>query len=869
MALVDVTKSCLDSISQISEHIEGSVLYLDAGSTQSFQFMGAFPLLLNHGVRAVCSLENMCSLDTVVDWNANSDPGRKVVVITSRLLSDAHRYILRCLSTHQAVRCCTVFTSISEVAHSAYADSPLGTDAFHEYESLLVQDYEELVRKGKENSRQTEGSNLKDEIKLEDEGWSRLASSEEDLSRPEASSRARDFIEENPRADTEDVGKKLVVSVHHFPMILCPFSPRVFVLPSEGSVGEAYLSVEHEDALSPGLPPLSTGLPSDGDDIPPGATLTANFLYHLAAKMDLRMEIFSLGDLSKTVGKVMTDMSSLYDVGRRKRSAGLLLVDRTLDLLTPCCHGDSLVDCMFSSLPRREKTTSFTHLKSSQTKLKHSPSNLGRASLDVQIPLAKILREEDCNTDHFRLLENIEAFLCGLDSGNSASQVLDLINLKNKIHNEKPLQFENELFSGSFVSTENFRGTPYLEAILDRRTKDGTILVKKWLQEALRREKITVNVKSRPGLATKSELQPMVKALAKTQSSLLRNKGIIQLAAAALIALDESNSARWEAFISAEKTLNVVSAGETSQSLAAQIGDLINKSALVGLHGQKNGKLEASQGLLSFQDALLLMISGYILAGENFPTSGSEGPFSWQEEKLLKDSIVEAILENPSIAKLKFLHGLMDELETNLRKSKSEESKETSLDQIDIDDFDDDEWGNWGDEDVDNKDNSKEQVYGDMQLKLELRDRVDNLFKFLHKLSSLKIRNIPLKDGAFSAENNFSGDPYASRGLLYKLLTRILSKNDVPGLEYHSSTVGQLFKSGFRRFGLGQAKPSLADQNIILVFVIGGINGVEVREAQEALSESGRPDIELILGGTTLLTPDDMLDLLLGKSSYF
>ena len=43
----------------------------------------------------------------------------------------------------------------------------------------------------------------------------------------------------------------------------------------------------------------------------------------------------------------------------------------------------------------------------------------------------------------------------------------------------------------------------------------------------------------------------------------------------------------------------------------------------------------------------------------------------------------------------------------------------------------------------------------------------------------------------------------------------------------------------------------------------------QVREAQEALSESGRPDIEMILGGTTLLTPDDMLDLLLGKSSYF
>lgn len=36
----------------------------------------------------------------------------------------------------------------------------------------------------------------------------------------------------------------------------------------------------------------------------------------------------------------------------------------------------------------------------------------------------------------------------------------------------------------------------------------------------------------------------------------------------------------------------------------------------------------------------------------------------------------------------------------------------------------------------------------------------------------------------------------------------------------------------------------------------------------EAVSESSRPDIELILGGTTLLTPNDMFELLMGSSSY-
>ncbi|KAK2981352.1 hypothetical protein RJ640_013143, partial [Escallonia rubra] len=738
------------------------------------------------------------------------------------------------------------------IAHSAYPDSPLGPDAYQEYESLLVQDYEEFIKRRETTSRQSGYRELKENLTPEDEGWSKLTAGEEDASH------AREFYDRE-----EDVGQ-LVVSVRHFPLILCPFSPRVFVLPSEGSVAEAHLSTLHENSISPGLPSLTTGTLSDGDDVPPGATLTAQVLYHLAAKMDLKLEIYSLGDLSKTVGKLLTDMSSLYDVGRRRRSAGLLLIDRTLDLLTPSSHGDSLVDRIFSSLPRREQTTSSSQIKGSQTQLKHHPVKLNRAPLDVQIPIANIFSEEDSTIANFQLLESIEAFLRGWDSSDPASQMSELINFSTKLNGENSLFSYEEILKGSFVSSENFHGTPYLEALLDRRTKDGTVLIQKWLQETIRQENISVNATIRPGYASKAELQAMVKALAKSQSSFMKNKGIIQLAAATLYAMDEAHSARWDAFISAEKMLNV-SAGDTSQSLAAQISDIINKSSLVSSRGATNVKVGPSQGLLSFQDALLLTVTGYMLAGENFPTSGSGGPFSWQEEHFLKEAIVDAVLENPEAAKLKFFHDLREELEAKLKTNKLEENKESS-DQLQGDDFDDDQWGDWGDEDAD-KSNSKEQVYSDLQLKLELRDRVDNLFKFFHKLSTLK-RNVLLREGALGLESNFIGDSLLTKGLLYKLLKRVLGKFDVAGLEYHSSTVGRLFKSGFGRFGIGQAKPSLGDQNVILVFVMGGISAVEVREAQEALSESGRPDIELILGGTTLLTPNDMFDLLLGDSSY-
>ncbi|XP_031092110.1 sec1 family domain-containing protein MIP3 [Ipomoea triloba] len=849
--MVDVIKCCLDSIRHISDDIKDAIVYLDAGSTECFEFLGAFSLLFELGAHAICSLEKVSPLDKVADWSSSSGTNKKIVIITSRLLSDAHRYILRCLSTLQNVHRCAIFTSISEMAHSAYPDSPLGPDAFPEYESLLVQDYEELLRRSQVKCEPSGESLSKESVAPEDEeGWSPLATSAEHMSEFDPVSSLKGSEKDTVMGKAAALGSKLVVSVHHFPLVLCPFSPRFFVLPSEGSIAEAYLSTEQENSVSRGLPPISTGIPPDGEDIPPGATLTAQFLYHLATKMDLKLEIFSLGDFSKTVGKLLTDMSSLYDVGRRKRSAGLLIIDRTLDLLTPCCHGDSLVDQFFSSLPRRERTASL----GTPNQLKFGPTYLQRAPLNVLIPLETFIKEESSTGNNSRLVESIEAFLSGW---NSTSEMTDSMDLSAKLNEGKSLKsVESDLLCGSFVSTDNYQGTPYLEAILDRRTKDGTVLIKKWLQEALRREKISLNMKISPGYASKSELQAMIRALAKSQSSLMKNRGIIQLAIAALYVLDELHSARWNAFNSAEKIL-AVNARDTSQSLAAQISDLINKSALVGVQ-------ETTRGLLTLHDALLLAVNGYILAGENFPTSGSSGPFSWQEEHFIKESIVDAIIENPAVAKLKFLQGLTEELEANLNKRKQEE-KEESLDQAENIDFGD-EWGSWGDEDVD-KDKSKEQVYDDMQLKLELRDRVDNLFKFLHKLCKLKT-NVSFREWSPALESKFSDDPYSNKGMLYKVLSRVLDKQDIPGLEYHSSTVGRLFKSGFGRFGLGQAKPSLADQNIILVFVVGGINGVEVREAQEALSESTRPDIDLILGGTTLLTPNDMFELLLGESGY-
>src|SRR5689334_10314815 len=131
--------------------------------------------------------------------------------------------------------------------------------------------------------------------------------------------------------------------------------------------------------------------------------------------MDLKLDIFSLGDTSKVIGKLMMDMSSLYDVGRNKRSAGLLIVDRTVDLLTPCFHGDSFLDRMLSSLPRKERTSSYSVAKNPQTLNKHSHAAVKRAPLDIKVPFEAVFKKEEPKRTSM-LSEGIMSFMSGWNS---------------------------------------------------------------------------------------------------------------------------------------------------------------------------------------------------------------------------------------------------------------------------------------------------------------------------------------------------------------------------------------------------------------------------------------------------------------------
>lgn len=132
------------------------------------------------------------------------------------------------------------------------------------------------MKKNNPNATDANNKQVKENTITEDEGWFR----EENIPpMSPAFSSTKDIY------DVDRIVHKLIAYVHHFPLILCPFSPKFFVLPSEGSISEACLSADQENSITSGLPPLSSGTFHDGEDVPPGVALTAQFLYQLTAKV--------------------------------------------------------------------------------------------------------------------------------------------------------------------------------------------------------------------------------------------------------------------------------------------------------------------------------------------------------------------------------------------------------------------------------------------------------------------------------------------------------------------------------------------------------------------------------------------------------
>ncbi len=89
---------------------------------------------------------------------------------------------------------------------------------------------------------------------------------------------------------------------------------------------------------------------------------------------------------------------------------------------------------------------------------------------------------------------------------------------------------------------------------------------------------------------------------------------------------------------------------------------------------------------------------------------------------------------------------------------------------------------------------------------------------------------------------------------------RVLKRQAIPGLHHATASLRGLFKSGLGRFGL-QKQPHPADHSVVMLFVVGGVSVLEVREVRQEVDSQqslGGKFAQILIGGTVLLRPRDL-----------
>jgi hypothetical protein len=82
---------------------------------------------------------------------------------------------------------------------------------------------------------------------------------------------------------------------------------------------------------------------------------------------------------------------------------------------------------------------------------------------------------------------------------------------------------------GSLATPWDQFGLFSLEALLDKSTKDATLMLRKWFHEALRQERQPVPAKARLGAMTTAELASLQAALSAKPDMTIRHLDLLQV----------------------------------------------------------------------------------------------------------------------------------------------------------------------------------------------------------------------------------------------------------------------------------------------------------------------------------------------------
>ncbi|XP_022085168.1 sec1 family domain-containing protein 2-like isoform X2 [Acanthaster planci] len=152
------------------------------------------------------------------------------------------------------------------------------------------------------------------------------------------------------------------------------------------------------------------------------------------------------------------------------------------------------------------------------------------------------------------------------------------------------------------------------------------------------------------------------------------------------------------------------------------------------------------------------------------------------------------------------------------------------------------------------------QFVGETRSEDRVREAVNNLFT---KLRAVGRARGHLQQFRSIFDHGSMVAPASYNPFFKQVLDGIFSpnKSELPDIEYKSTGLRDLIKTGFRFF-VNVSKPRPSDHPLLIVFVLGGVTCSEVRTIKETVA-SHSPNTQVVVGSTRILKPTDVLRLLL------
>ncbi|KAL5035656.1 Sec1 domain-containing protein 2, variant 3 [Batrachochytrium dendrobatidis] len=166
--------------------------------------------------------------------------------------------------------------------------------------------------------------------------------------------RLQDWMQESAQLHKVNTKHRdYIVSVQHQPLSFSLISNDLFLLPVSALFFPRIPAVGESAPLSVSSSPTASSRlsASKADDLKVREFSCA--LSTLLDSLNIKEDIFVLGSTSQQIGRTIINQSASSHRRQSDKTAALIIVDRTLDLVSPVMHSDNLLDHIWSTLPRQ------------------------------------------------------------------------------------------------------------------------------------------------------------------------------------------------------------------------------------------------------------------------------------------------------------------------------------------------------------------------------------------------------------------------------------------------------------------------------------------------------------------------------------